>query len=763
MSTLDPDSQAGDAPGSGNGLGNGLGNGVGNGALATIDSVVHQVPALSWAYGPPQRPEILKAKPNPVELIHAVRRRWPLAIGLGVTVSTLVAGLVWFFVPVKYEAFALLKVAGKPPMVLGRLTDSVTDEFSVFKRTQVDLIKSNVVMLGTFREKEINQLSMVREHSDDPVAWLSYELMIDYPNDAEILRVAMRGTKPTEVTKIVNKVVATYLKEIVQHEKEMRNNERTALERTQNAKNRELQAEMEALHKQEQLLGVSTSESVQIQKKLLAEQLADALSSRSHIVSDLNRTKLQITLTEARKDTPEDVKSPDASVEFHLSQDPQIVQATNRVALYREQLADEETKAVNRNEPRLKALRAKIETLDANIEDRKATMRPQLLEQMTPNPNGLTMTPLPILEKEKGYLEGALEEAEKSISEKSSELQKMEKFSAEVSSKREKLLQQQRIANQIEERLNLISVESLAQDRITKVDDATVPSFSDAIKKYVGMTFATILTFGLVLLAVAYVEFQARKINSIQEVNDGLGIRVIGELPNVSGRTWKRLKGGKGPAVLQALMAERIDATRTALIHTTAADAPRVVMITSAEPHEGKTTTASQLAASLARSGRRTLLIDADVRNAGTHRVFDLPQEPGLCELLRGESARDAVIHPTRAANLWLLPGGRCDLKSVQALSTNLLGSVIADLCLQFDYLVIDSGPVLKVTDPLLVGQHVDVAIVSVLRDISKVPSVYEACERLRSVGITVMGAVVNGVNDDVARHGVELLMAETA
>ena len=136
----------------------------------------------------------------------------------------------------------------------------------------------------------------------------------------------------------------------------------------------------------------------------------------------------------------------------------------------------------------------------------------------------------------------------------------------------------------------------MAQDRITKLDDATVPAGNgDAIKKYVGMAFATILTFGLVVLGVAYVEFQARKVNSIHEVNDGLGIRVIGELPNVSGRTWKRLKGGKGPAVLKALMAERIDATRTALIHTTAADAPRVVMITSAEPHEGKTTTASSI------------------------------------------------------------------------------------------------------------------------------------------------------------------------
>jgi capsular exopolysaccharide synthesis family protein len=257
-------------------------------------------------------------------------------------------------------------------------------------------------------------------------------------------------------------------------------------------------------------------------------------------------------------------------------------------------------------------------------------------------------------------------------------------------------------------------------------------------------------------------EFQSRKVNSVKEVNDGLGIRVIGELPNISGRAFRRVRGGKGQNVLKALMAERIDGTRTALIHTTAIDPPRVVMVTSAQPHEGKTTTSSQLAASLARSGRRTLLIDADIRNPGVHRVFEMPQDPGLCELLRGETERDAVIHPTRTANLWLMPAGRCDLRSVQALSGSYLGSAIAALSVQFDYVIIDAGPVLKVADPLLVGQHVDAAIISVLRDVSKVPQVYEAVERLRSVGITVLGSVVNGVKDDVARHGVELLMAET-
>ena len=76
------------------------------------------------------------------------------------------------------------------------------------------------------------------------------------------------------------------------------------------------------------------------------------------------------------------------------------------------------------------------------------------------------------------------------------------------------------------------------------------------------------------VLAVAFLEFQSRKVNSVSEVDEGLGIRVVGELPNVSGRVWRRMKGGKGPSVLKALMAERIDGTRTALIHTTSADPP---------------------------------------------------------------------------------------------------------------------------------------------------------------------------------------------
>jgi capsular exopolysaccharide synthesis family protein len=423
--------------------------------------------------------------------------------------------------------------------------------------------------------------------------------------------------------------------------------------------------------------------------------------------------------------------------------------------------ANPETNAV------VRALQRKILQLDESIDERKAQLRPKVLELLaaenTRKEQDKYPTDLKHLEEQEKYLQEQLAASEDQIKQRSDDVAALDSFSAQVATKQEELTQLRITKNQLGNELDRLTVERLAPERITRVDKAVIANGrGDAVRKYVAVAFTLILSFSLVVLGVAIVEFQSRKVNSVKEVNDGLGIRVVGELPSIAGRAFRRVRGGKGQNVLKALMAERIDGARTALIHTTAIDPPRVVMITSAQPHEGKTTTASQLAASLARSGRRTLLVDADIRNPGVHRVFEMPQDPGLCELLRNEADRDAVIHPTRTANLWLMPAGRCDLRSVQALSSTYLGTAIAALAVQFDYVIIDSGPVLKVADSMLVGQHVDAAIVSVLRDVSKVPDVYDAVERLRSVGITVLGSVVNGVKDDVARHGVELLMAET-
>ncbi len=737
-----------------------------NGTLATVGSQLPSVSTLNWSHGPPARPEILSAKPNPVELLHAFRRRWPLAVGLGLTASILMAAAVWFVLPVKYEAFALLKVSGMPPQIL-EPGGVAANEFDIFKRTQVQLFLSNVVLNGVLREPAINNLPLVQRNADDPISWLKGELMIDYPDDAEIMRVAMKGERKDDILRIVNKVVEVYMKEIVQRDKQLRQRQESELGVAYERQTAEYQKALDALRALEAIHKTSGSEEAQLKKMMAMEELNMLVADRSQIVDLLANNDMQLMLAEVSQSG--EATTPDVFIDMELARDPVIMQLTQTLTSYQNHLSDVHGVAVNpESTAYVHDLQRRIMRLEESIEERKAERRPRLVEQFAlsnsqSRKNEMVLS-IEQLKKQHDYLELRRNEAQKKIEEKTDQVAGLETFSATVTAKQEELNALNLLNSELRTKLNRLRIERLAPDRITQVEEANLDSGSgDAIRKYIAVAFATMLAFGTTLLCVAFIEFQARKVNSVKEVNDGLGIRVVGELPNIAGRAFRRVRGGKGQNVLKALMAERIDGTRTALIHTTAIDPPRVVMITSADPREGKTTTSSQLAASLARSGRRTLLVDADIRSPGVHRVFEMPQDPGLCELLRGEAERDAVIHPTRTANLWLMPAGRCDLRSVQALSSSYLGTTIAALSVQFDYVIIDSGPVLKVADPLLVGQHVDAAMVSVLRDVSKVPHVYEAVERLRSVGITVLGSVVNGVKDDVARHGVELLMAESS
>jgi polysaccharide biosynthesis transport protein len=180
-----------------------------------------------------------------------------------------------------------------------------------------------------------------------------------------------------------------------------------------------------------------------------------------------------------------------------------------------------------------------------------------------------------------------------------------------------------------------------------------------------------------------------------------------------------------------------------------------VVMVTSAVGGEGKTTLASHLAGSLARAGRRTLLIDCDLRRPAAHQLFELPLQPGLSEALLGEVHVAEATLATAVDGLWLMPAGQWDREVIQSLAREGLRQIFDKLRHDYDFIVIDSHPVLPATDSLLIGQHVDAVLLSVMREVSQAPKVYAACQRLNALGIRVLGAVVSGVGgDDVYAHG---------
>lgn len=742
---------------------NGNGSYNGGGVLSRLTAQVPSTQTLNWNYGPPAKPEILSAKPNPAELLHAVRRRWPLAVGLGLLVSGITCGLMWYLLPIRYEAYATIKIGATKETVFGQNFVN-SEDFKLFKATQQQLVTSFPVMTAVLRDRSINQLESVR-NEDDPIVWLQDNLIVEYPGDTEIMRISIRTENKKDSVAIVGKVVEIYLREIVENERKQEMSNEVQLEKTAEQLEADYTRENTALAQLQKQNNASGSEEAMMRKQLAIEELRSLMSQKNQLQTELTNNGMVIKLMESKAKTQQ-ASPPEVLIDIELEKDPEIVQLRQQLVAYQQHLSAIRSTATGPTAtPHVAQVQQQILQLEEQIEETKHQRMPRLMELFRLNsasPDARYPLTLEQLTEQRAHLEAQLAIVSKDVDAKKDEVTKMHNFSAAVDAAIERIAILKEHKNMVALEVRRLETERLAPVRIRELDKAVAFGDGDGIRKYLAVAFSGVLSFFGIGLAVAVLEFQARKVNSVQEVNDGLGIRVVGELPNVRGRAFRRVRGGQGQNVLKALMAERIDGTRTALIHTTAIDPPRVVMITSADPHEGKTTTSTQLAASLARSGRRTLLIDADVRNPGVHRVFEMSQDPGLSELLRGEAERDAVIHPTRTANLWLMPAGRCDLRAVQALSGAYLGSTIAALSVQFDYLIIDAGPVLKVADPLLVGQHVDAAIVSVLKDVSRVPRVYEAVERLRAVGITVLGSVVNGVKDDVARHGVELLMAET-
>jgi capsular exopolysaccharide synthesis family protein len=178
-------------------------------------------------------------------------------------------------------------------------------------------------------------------------------------------------------------------------------------------------------------------------------------------------------------------------------------------------------------------------------------------------------------------------------------------------------------------------------------------------------------------------------------------------------------------------------------------EATRVILVTSAVSGEGKTTLASHLATSLARAGRKTLLIDCDLRRPAAHQLFELPLQPGLSEALLGEVHIAEATRATAVDGLWMIPAGQWDREVMHALARDGVEEIFEKLKSEYDFIVVDSHPVLPANDSLLVAQHVDAVLLSVLRDVSQAPRVYAACQRLATLGIRVLGAVVNGTKPE--------------
>jgi capsular exopolysaccharide synthesis family protein len=170
-------------------------------------------------------------------------------------------------------------------------------------------------------------------------------------------------------------------------------------------------------------------------------------------------------------------------------------------------------------------------------------------------------------------------------------------------------------------------------------------------------------------------------------------------------------------------------------------------------PGEGKSILAWHLAMSLARTDKRTLFIDGNLRNPGLHNHFDIASHPGLSEQLRGDKSMPEVVQRTALANLWCIAAGVCDEQARQALDKDALRRLLERARNEFDCVIIDTCSIREAVDPLYLAQQVDATVLSVRTFRSSTSDVERARQRLAMLGTPLLGAVLT----DATGAGCEL------
>jgi capsular exopolysaccharide synthesis family protein len=191
---------------------------------------------------------------------------------------------------------------------------------------------------------------------------------------------------------------------------------------------------------------------------------------------------------------------------------------------------------------------------------------------------------------------------------------------------------------------------------------------------------------------------------------------------------------------------------RTSLVFSSGSESTRVIMVTSSQPLEGKTTTACNMAIALAFGGARVLLIDADMRRPGVHRTLGLQNSTGLSHLLTAQASPRQSIQKLENPNLWVMTAGMVPPNPSELLASDRMKMLVANAQNgPFDWVIVDTPPVLAVTDAVILSQLASGVVFVVGSEMTRMRLAERAMETLMTSKPHLLGVVLNRV--DLARN----------
>ncbi len=202
----------------------------------------------------------------------------------------------------------------------------------------------------------------------------------------------------------------------------------------------------------------------------------------------------------------------------------------------------------------------------------------------------------------------------------------------------------------------------------------------------------------------------------------------------------------------KSMESEAFRGLRTSVAFSTRGTSQKIIQVTSPVTGDGKSTLAANLALSLAQSGKSVLLIDADCRRPRQHKLFKVNARQGIATVLQGECEPDDAIQPTGAYGLAIMPCGPRPENPGELLTLPRFSDLLEVLRPRYDYIIVDTPPLLAVSDPSVVASRVDGVLLVVRLTKNARPAAERATEMLHSIDANVLGIAVNGIGSRGAK-----------
>jgi len=683
-------------------------------------------------------------------LVRAVRKHWAIIIGILFLAG---AGSLAYSksLPKVYEAQTLLEFDPDVIKPLGNKADPMIGWSAVwdtreYYETQYKIMQSDRVLTAVVRDLSLQSdadFLGYRPQAPAPleqvVVMLRGRLIIEPVKGSRLVLVKIQDNKPAQARRLSEAVARAYIQQNLDKMVSATGDTVVWLSGQLDHFKHELEQNENSLHefKKQNDLPSSTLDDLSKLIRLEMQEYDSALTR-----TRMRRSELSARHAELGKITAENPEQVPASELLHNAFLSQL--RTNYQLAVRER-AELIAEGKGENHPAVK-----------RADEKMALARTHLLTEIK-NIQGAIARDLAVIERQENGEASLYEASRKKAVElnlKELEFHRLDRMRAQNEKLYAVLLEQLKEAD-LRRMMNT--------NNIRMVDIATEPKdpIAPRVSVNVAVSLLAALILGVVLAALR--EQLDNTLKTPEDVEQKLQATFLGLLPEIADddqpgvkkpgrKRARRLNTELPPELLvherpTSGLAEAARALRTNLMFMNPDHPYRRLLVTSAAPSEGKTTVATSIAISLAQGGQKVCIIDCDLRRPRLHRIFDRAGDIGLMNAIVGEVRADEVAKPTMIPNLYCVPCGPIPPNSADVVASDKFRKFLDDLSKHFDRLVLDSPPVIAVTDSAIVSTLVD-GVVFVVRAFKSNATVSASGLRtLRDVDAPIAGAVLNAVN----------------